>query len=332
MAVILTSLHLRTPQQITDKGDFAVVRIRFMFIAGVVAILLALPAVALGAEAKSSKESTNTYDLEFALPTAGKSGCLVCHGDPNLVRTSTETTSSIYVSTETLAASAHAEEICTSCHIDFAFKTPHDNVVNDTDWRATARLACKNCKQHSPQFADYSAGAHSPAGEPGVSAAQQAARREAQGKPAEVPLCGDCHGSHAIPSSEDTAAIAAYHETGMDVCGDCHVDYATTYADYYHGAAYREGAADAPACWDCHGTHEILPASDRRSMVNEQRLAETCGQEGCHVGEVTEDFLGYASLIHGKRELVQENPLWMAYDAVREAFTRAIDTVRAWFG
>jgi len=308
------------------------VRIRILMAATLVALFCALPAVALAAEANSTA-TTNTYDLDFALPTAGKSGCLVCHGDPNLVRSSAETTTSLYVSSENIAASAHAEEVCTGCHIDFAFKTPHENIVDDTDWRATAKLACKNCKQHAPQSAEYSAGAHSPAGKPGVSEAQLVAQREAEGKPPNIPLCGDCHGGHDIASKEDTAAVAAYHETGLDVCGgSCHGGEADTYTDYYHGAAYREGTADAPACWDCHGTHEILPASDRRSMVNEQRLAETCGQEGCHVGEVTEEFLSYAPLIHGKAELVQENPVWTAYDAAREGFLKAVDTIRGWFG
>ncbi len=302
--------------------------------AALLAVLaLAMPAGAYAAESASpSPDSTGTYDLEFTLPTAGKSGCQVCHGDPNLVTSSTETTQSIYVSSETLAASAHAEEVCTGCHIDFAYKTPHDNVADGEDWRSTAKLACKNCKQHQPQFTEYAAGAHSPAGEPGKSQAQLVAEREAAGKPTAVPLCGDCHGGHEIASKEDTAAVEAYHKTGLDVCGgECHADYASTYIDYYHGAAYREGAPDAPACWDCHGTHEILPADNRASMVNEQRLPETCGQEGCHAGEVDEEFLAYAQLVHGKDELLQENPLWAAYDAARAGFQQAVDTIKSWF-
>jgi hypothetical protein len=33
-------------------------------------------------------------------------------------------------------------------------------------------------------------------------------------------------------------------------------------------------------CWDCHGPHEVLPASDPRSPVNRANLIKTCGQ--CH--------------------------------------------------
>jgi hypothetical protein len=296
--------------------------------AALVAIGLVLPAVAFAAK---SDESTQTYDLEFALPTAGKSGCLVCHGDPNLVKASETTTASVYVSAEQLAESAHADTLCTGCHIDFAYKTPHENVVNGGTWRDTAKLACKNCKEHAPQSADYSAGAHSPAGEPGVTPEQAAARRRAEGKPEHVPLCGDCHGSHDIASQDDTSAVDAYHRRGVEICGDCHINETLTYDDYYHGAAYRRGTLDAPACWDCHGTHEILPASDRRSMVNEQRLADTCGQDGCHAGEVTEEFLEYAAFVHGKAEVVQENPVMAAYDAARQRLRAFFGTIRSWF-
>jgi len=308
------------------------VRTRIAVAAALAVLALVLPASAWAEEAKSpSKEATGTYDLDFTLPTEGKSGCQVCHGDPNLVRSSGEATVSIYVSTELIASSAHAEEVCTGCHIDFAYKTPHDNVINGGDWQSTAKQACSNCKQHQPQFTEYASGAHTPAGKPGVTAEQLAAEREAAGKPPAVPLCGDCHGGHDIASKEDTSAVAAYHKSGLEVCGGCHEDYATTYADYYHGAAYKEGALDAPACWDCHGTHEILPADNRRSMVSEQRLVETCGQEGCHVGEVTEEFVEYAQLVHGKDEMLQENPLWAAYDSARDGFQQAVSTVKSWF-
>lgn len=302
-------------------------RTRIVWAAFLAALLFALPLSAYAANGTTEQ----TYDLDFALPTAGKSGCLVCHGDPNLARASETTTYSLYVSAEQIQASAHADSVCTGCHIDFAFKTPHENVVNGGQWRDTAKLACKSCKQHAPQAADYAAGAHSPAGKPGENAAQAEARRVASGKPAKMPLCGDCHGSHDIASMEDTAAVNVYHRTGLEVCGQCHEDYATTYADYYHGAAYRNGALDAPACWDCHGTHEILPASDRRSMVSPQRLADTCGQEGCHVGEATEEFLEYATLVHGKGDLVQENPVYAAYDSARARVRQVFETIRSWF-
>lgn len=253
-----------------------------------------------------SVSATRTYDLDFTLPTTGKSGCMVCHGDPNLVKIGAETTSSIYVQVAVLRQSAHAKEMCTGCHLDFAYTSPHKvNKTGDT-WVATARLACKNC--HSEEFSQYANGTHSLAGRGGETAQAAARRRKADGLPPQVPLCGDCHGGHDIPSADNVSALDAQQLSGVKMCGQCHTKEGGNYDDYYHGAAYRRGSLDAPACWDCHGFHEILPSSNRRSPVHESRLQETCGQKGCHPDADT-NFLQYAKLIHGQRELVDANPV-----------------------
>jgi len=303
------------------------VRARLAIVAVITATVLALPGVAYAA---SSSAAPSTYDLAFTLPTAGKSGCQVCHGDPGLQQATGETTSSLYVDQQVLDDSAHPEAVCTGCHADFALKTPHENVKNGYDWRNVASTSCQTCKDHQPQYDEYTSGAHSPVPEPGETAQQTAARRAAAGQPAEVPTCGLCHGGHAVPSKEDTAAQFAYQRRGLEVCGGCHAAEADTYADYYHGAAYREGAWDAPACWDCHGAHTVLPATDRQSPVNPDNLVQTCGQEGCHP-EVTPDFVEYAQLIHGKPEELQANPLWSFYDSAKQGISAALEKITALF-
>jgi len=209
----------------------------------------------------------------------------------------------VYVDVETLNASAHntADTACTGCHLDFAYTAKHKQI--EGEWEAAARLACKNC--HKDAFSAYANGIHSPAGKPGAVASETAAAREAEGKPRYVPLCGDCHGGHTIPSMDDTAAMSALHLSGEEMCGQCHEEASESYADYYHGAAYQNGSADAPSCWDCHGYHEILAVDDRQSPVHPSRLAETCGQTGCHEN-VDEQFLEYAELIHGQEDVEQE--------------------------
>jgi len=271
-----------------------------------------------------SSNATRTYDLDFTLPTAGKSGCLVCHGDPNLAKIGVETTSSIYVEVAQLQDSAHAEDTpCTGCHLDFAYTAPHKQIEGGEDWEAAAKLACKNC--HKDAFSAFANGVHSPAGKPGQTASETVAARVAKGKPANVPLCGDCHGGHVIPSMDDTAAMTAQHLTGYDMCGTCHTEAGEGYADYYHGAAYRRGSLDAPSCWDCHGYHEILAVDDRRSPVHTSRLAETCGQAGCH-DNVDEQFLEYAKLIHGHDALRDANPV---FSLTRNTIGRAIEALRS---
>ncbi len=110
-------------------------RARHAIVVLVAAFLLLLPCAAYAA---SSKESSRTYNLDWTLPTAGKSGCMVCHGDPGLQQTSAETTSSLYVDQVVLDASAHPEALCTGCHVDFALKTPHENAGDSYAWKAVA--------------------------------------------------------------------------------------------------------------------------------------------------------------------------------------------------
>jgi hypothetical protein len=286
-----------------------------------------LPGVAVAAAAKApvskpttvapSSGASSTWNLDWTLPTAGKSGCLVCHGDPNLVRIIDGKTVSLWVSTEVLQGSAHKNVPCTECHVDFAYKTPHDTIIqNGPEWRAVAKLACKNC--HRDAFSQYANGAHSPAGRPGDTSTVGAPTSSAPGKPR--PLCGDCHGGHAIPSKTDTAAMEAVHASGLDMCGKCHEKAAYTYSDYYHGAAYKRGAADAPACWQCHNTHQILASKDRRSWTNAINLVDTCGQ--CHKG-VNEEYTTYAALVHRKEATLQQNPVYAIANSAKQAIGNA---------
>lgn len=286
------------------------------------------PATATPKPPKPSIPATRAYDLDFTLPTAGQSGCMVCHGDFNLVRIDADTTSSIFVDAALLEDSAHPveETPCTGCHLDYAATAPHKQ--SDYDWAATAKQACKNC--HAEAFGEYASGAHSPAGTPGVEESVTAATRVAKGSPPNVPMCGDCHGGHGIPSKEDTAAQEAVQLSGVEMCGGCHVEESDTYSDPWHGAAYKRGALDAPSCWDCHGFHKMLEADDRLSPVNEAQLTVTCGQEGCHLN-VDEEFVAYAENIHGRQDLYLENPLVSAVAETKETVQTVRATVSSWF-
>ena len=47
-----------------------------------------------------------------------------------------------------------------------------------------------------------------------------------------------------------------------------------------HGRLEVGKDPDLPQCWSCHGTHEILPSSDRRSHVYHANMPDTC--RSCH--------------------------------------------------
>lgn len=299
-------------------------RFTFIMVAASLAAALLLPATALAATASkpttapaASKSASATWNLDWTLPTAGKSGCLVCHADKNLVRIIDGKTVSLWVSTEVLENSAHRNVPCTECHVDFAYKTPHDTVVqNGPEWKAVAKLACKNC--HRDAFTDFANSAHSPSGRPGETSTVGTPESSAPGKPR--PLCGDCHGGHGIPSKTDTAAMEVVHSSGLAMCGGCHEDKASTYSDYYHGAAYKRGAQDAPACWQCHNTHLVLPTIDRRSWTNEINLVDTCGQ--CHTG-LNEEYTSYAQIVHRKEATLNQNPVVAVAHSARQAISNA---------
>ena len=269
-----------------------------------VALSLLLPTVALAAEAPVS--STAEYNLDFTLPSESKSGCLVCHGDPALIRIRDGAVVSFYIDAVTIAESAHFDQQCVGCHIDFTYKAPH----GDGDWVTASKSACKNC--HEEQSRAVGVGVHR----------LSTANGDVAAGDTELPLCGDCHGSHDIAMLTDSPeGQAALHAMGWEVCGRCHEDYWDSYRDYYHGAAYKRGAEDAPACWDCHGWHDILPSSDRGSRVNEAHLVETCGQDGCHFG-VDENYTSYAVFIHGRDEIMADNLLYSIWRTIADAVGR----------
>jgi hypothetical protein len=67
------------------------------------------------------------------------------------------------------------------------------------------------------------------------------------------------------------------------ICGSCHKDKLSTYRDTFHSQLGSLGGyVETARCWDCHGAHEILPASDPRSPINQANLVATCGK--CHAG------------------------------------------------
>lgn len=251
--------------------------------------------------ATSVVSGKGTFALDFTLPTFGKSGCLVCHGDKNLVVAKGDITVSYWIDEVAYSHSSHATVICTGCHVDYGYSSPHGQA--GSDWRAVAKQACKNC--HASQFADWSLGAH---------AIRPVAVGQPDPKAASKPLCGDCHGTPHYMSvlKNNPPAQAEIRAQSEQICGrsGCHPDYWANYNDYYHGAAYKTGATDAPSCWTCHGTHNILASKDRLAPTNAANFgaANSCGTVGCHQG-AGPAYVSYAPMIHGRDKITSENPL-----------------------
>ncbi len=127
-------------------------------------------------------------------------------------------------------------------------------------------------------------------------------KHDAEGKK-ELPTCEGCHSSHTISRTEG----GDFRVRMMDQCGRCHEDEATTFFDTFHGKASRLGAVAAAKCYDCHGTHNILPVTDPDSTLSRSNVVETCGQ--CHEGSHRR-FAGY--LTHATHHDADKYP-WLFF-------------------
>jgi cytochrome b subunit of formate dehydrogenase len=63
-------------------------------------------------------------------------------------------------------------------------------------------------------------------------------------------------------------------------CTGCHDKEGKDYATSIHGMSHAMGASGAAQCWDCHGSHEILPVKNGDSPVFKMNLPQTCAK--CH--------------------------------------------------
>ena len=104
------------------------------------------------------------------------------------------------------------------------------------------------------------------------------------------PVCIDCHSSHQIEPPKD-----GHFKRGSDErCGKCHADRLEHYRETYHGKAMALGkpnvAAEVAACYDCHGHHDVLRASNPQSHLSTNNILATC--QKCHPG-ATKKFTDY---------------------------------------
>ena len=76
----------------------------------------------------------------------------------------------------------------------------------------------------------------------------------------------------------------------MNQCGRCHEDYSETFFDTYHGKVSQLGSEGAAKCYDCHGTHNILPPENPESTLSHWNLVDTCAK--CHP-KAHRQFAGY---------------------------------------
>jgi thiosulfate reductase cytochrome b subunit len=101
------------------------------------------------------------------------------------------------------------------------------------------------------------------------------------------PTCVTCHTSHEISTPDEPEFRLSIDKK----CGQCHQDRVERYRETFHGKAIALGRTGVAACFDCHGHHDILPASDPNSrIIAGPRRLQTCRQ--CHP-DANENFTEY---------------------------------------
>ncbi len=115
-----------------------------------------------------------------------------------------------------------------------------------------------------------------------------------------LPVCSDCHSAHTIRRAD----AEGFKLDIMTKCGRCHEGIAKTYFDTYHGKVSQLGYTKTAKCYDCHGSHDILPVSDPASHLSRENVVATC--QKCHPG-ATRRFAGY--LTHATHHDPEKYPL-----------------------
>jgi hypothetical protein len=136
--------------------------------------------------------------------------------------------------------------------------------------------------------------------------------------------CASCHGGDPTKDDQDAMSKKAgfrgkiEHSQVPALCGKCHSDGAymrqynpslrtdqfNQYLTSVHGKLLAKGDAKVAVCTDCHGVHDLRPASDTRSKVHPVNIALTCSR--CHADSAymkgysipTDQFAGYSASVH----------------------------------
>jgi formate dehydrogenase gamma subunit len=219
--------------------------------------------------------------------------CLDCHAgaakDGHTAKTASATCITCHDDVPAkLSASAHAmlgdpkdNSTCISCHGD-------QHEIADPAKRGVQ--LCATC--HTTEVSQYNSSVHG--------------RAHAKMND-DAATCQSCHGTaHQVVASTDPKSPVSKANL-PDTCGKCHSNPALAakymfnvalpveaYKQSVHGRAIMAGDLNAASCNDCHGVHDILPASDPKSRIWKQNVASTCAQ--CHKNI----FDVYKESIHGK--------------------------------
>lgn len=177
-----------------------------------------------------------------------------------------------------LALAAQSSDSCRDCHAILEDRLAAPVRHWSDDIHAARGLTCASCHGGDPHQEDLDKSMDRARGFIGVPGRSDIPR-----------LCARCH--------SDAAFIRAYNPS-------LRTDQLAQYATSVHGQRLRRGDTRVAVCSDCHGTHDIRPASSPLSNVHPLRIPETCAH--CHADAAhmkpykipTDQLAGYRSSVH----------------------------------
>ncbi|MFC1837766.1 hypothetical protein ACFLYW_03705 [Thermodesulfobacteriota bacterium] len=196
--------------------------------------------------------------------------CSNCHADPKVVGEAGAVSSQYEEGQHGISTAKGmiGAAICTDCH------NSHNIIdadgANSPVNRNNIVKTCGNCHQGAMNI--YADSIHGRSMDEGSE---------------EAPTCSNCHNPHRTLRIDREEFMLR----SVENCGNCHHHELATFYASYHGQITDLGFTKMARCATCHGSHDVLPATDPASMISDQRRLQTCQQ--CHP-RATENFIGFA--------------------------------------
>ena len=214
--------------------------------------------------------------------TLGKD-CNKCHGMLNFSYLNSDLKSirNLNVNEEQFKKSVHGNLNCVDCHKNtesYPHKSLEQKVGCNQDCHSNDKEG--NPYTHEKQVTEFEDSIHT---------------KGKNGKSADSPTCVSCHGYtsvHNIQKATKTITqiekisqcIVCHDNKEMMIRNKVEEDAVESYRQSFHYKAVKFGGVSSATCQDCHGVHKIHPKDHKESSISDEKVADTCGNSGCHEG------------------------------------------------
>ncbi|MFO1477131.1 MAG: cytochrome c3 family protein [Verrucomicrobiota bacterium] len=270
-----------------------------------------------GCHEKESKDyATSIHGVSHAMGASGAATCASCHGSHEIIPVKDPASPVFKLNLPQTCAKCHSNPGLTK-EYEMKFPEAASQYSDSIHGRALLKMglivapSCNNC--HGVHDIKRSVDRDAPINHANVAKTcgkchvgiEEVYRQSVHGQllakgDKRGPVCTDCHTAHQVEAPKD----GHFKMVSDQRCGKCHQDRLEHYRETYHGKAMALGkpnvASDVAACYDCHGHHDVLPASDPASRLSKANILATCRQ--CHPSATTgfTEYRPHANPLDGK--------------------------------